>query len=766
MAINVRRFVLNPRAYLTPFLLLLVFHHLPILIAYGAIARPVDFKNCKRVKDLFVWFDVAFIAHLTAVALITLSTCVTLCSSVYRIRKPETVLILLLFVHYVGNSVWSLYGESAFPTDTSGCANDSETIQDAADHITGVQHFDFIVSVVIVCAASCSSYLCGVHTSDDIVEAEKRWQVRCMRMFRLFTCKSSRSHATDEDIFESLGKILGKFFVVRYKTAKYQGLQFNDLMFCLGLVSDAQREEREENEEEEQQTMRQFPQRQEEAKLKDLAYYGRLAVGMYGWPMFVWYTPLRWFKVLDCWSGCKRPRTSEQQVIDHDNAVTSNRASFLNYTGIDNDALVYLNCYNFVFSSPYSIVKDQHRRQLIISVRGSFSFYDFVTDGLAHIVNMDASELPADIPNANATATHYGMLRTARSLFKDLQEGSRKSLFWDFAVANCNTKRDNPWTIVVCGHSMGAAVGAILCVLLKTVFPNTRAYLYAPPMLFDPATAEWTKSFMTTAVYGDDIVPRLSIANVTRLRDEMITHFNAVAAERLIKVKYARKKSGSSIGSSKRMQRVAELDVDVTGRTEPVSSGDESPPVSTETRDSRAQTTHTGLLGMDFLHTADADNVQEVDVPGEIVHILTAKKARTCSCTMILGEQELTYTLRDAAYFRRIWTTSRAIQDHMVHHYDRNIRHLVANCLGYSLLEEREQLVIDVEPDENVSPPGPVVHSREDPKDGRPWITENEHSFDKIGDFTATPRHANKTDLIGEEGVQGDHPYQRVEDVA
>ncbi|CAI5723129.1 unnamed protein product [Hyaloperonospora brassicae] len=81
------------------------------------------------------------------------------------------------------------------------------------------------------------------------------------------------------------------------------------------------------------------------------------------------------------------------------------------------------------------------------------------------------------------------------------------------------------------------------------------------------------------------------------------------------------------------------------------------------------------------------DSTQEVDVPGEIVHIQAVKMARRCGCTVSLGEQKLLYTLRNASYFRCIWVTPRALQDHMVHHYDREIRYLVSDCMDFETPE-------------------------------------------------------------------------------
>ena len=85
---------------------------------------------------------------------------------------------------------------------------------------------------------------------------------------------------------------------------------------------------------------------------------------------------------------------------------------------------------------------------------------------------------------------------------------------------------------------MGAGDGCILAILLRKIFPDTRAFLYATLPLLGADTAVWAKKFAMTAVYGDDIVPRLSILYMAMLRDEMAIHYDAVANKPLFKVKY------------------------------------------------------------------------------------------------------------------------------------------------------------------------------------------------------------------------------------
>ncbi|KAG6964996.1 hypothetical protein JG688_00007435 [Phytophthora aleatoria] len=720
---SLKRIVLNPRAYLTPFVVFIIFHHLPMFLAFGLIDKPHEgYDNCDRLKDLFRWLHVAFLFHLVLACMMFASVVYTLSTRVYHERRPEGWLILTIFLGYWANLGWTLYGEAAMRTDTSVCGDTNwEQVQDRSDSIGYFQHFDFVFTVCIIMSGACTSYMCGVHSGDDAAEAEKRWQKRCLCCFHAFTCHKTVEYEGDDDLFETLGRVLGKFFVVRYKTNRYEGLSFTDLKFSLDLVSKVQKEEREHEAEGKAElaaqgipTVQHFAPDEEEKRLSDLAFYCRMAIGIYGWPIYVWYSPCYWFRIFGCF---KKPL--EEQVFEHDNFLHGNRASFVNYTGVKESDLVYLNCYNFVFQAPYCIVKDKTRKELIISVRGSMSFYDFVTDGLAQIVRMEPSELPDDIPYSFDTRTHYGMLRTARQIFKDLQEGTRKAVFWDFAMAKCSAggladDEETDWKVVVCGHSMGAGVGCILAILLRKIFPNTKAFLYAVPPLFDPETAAWTKTFATTAVYGDDIVPRLSIANMARLRDEMAIHYDAVANEPLFKVKYgvhgklkdlteerqqpvaAASPEPSSRGVLGGLPTVLETANSMNTGTSTVMDTSSGSFINNSFVGGSLTPTDFGASGVNVINRPSRDlsnatmitlpqedSSQEVDVPGEIVHIQTVKMARRCGCTVFLGEQKLQYTLRDASYFRRIWVTPRSLQDHMVHHYDRKIRFLVNDCMDF-----------------------------------------------------------------------------------
>lgn len=98
MAGTIRRIVLNPRAYIRPFVFLLIFHHLPLLIAYGWITPPNGYELCLPLYFQFDWMRGAFISHLILLFFLFMSLCVTLCSRVYRTHKSEVSCCFSLFL--------------------------------------------------------------------------------------------------------------------------------------------------------------------------------------------------------------------------------------------------------------------------------------------------------------------------------------------------------------------------------------------------------------------------------------------------------------------------------------------------------------------------------------------------------------------------------------------------------------------------------------------------------------------------------------------
>lgn len=91
---SLKRIVLNPRAYLTPFVLFILGHDVPIVLAYILLSKPVGYAQCARLQDLFQWLYVAFILHLILAWMMLATVVYTLTTRVYHERRPEVRVLL------------------------------------------------------------------------------------------------------------------------------------------------------------------------------------------------------------------------------------------------------------------------------------------------------------------------------------------------------------------------------------------------------------------------------------------------------------------------------------------------------------------------------------------------------------------------------------------------------------------------------------------------------------------------------------------------
>jgi len=73
---------------------------------------------------------------------------------------------------------------------------------------------------------------------------------------------------------------------------------------------------------------------------------------------------------------------------------------------------------------------------------------------------------------------------------------------------------------VICtGHSLGAVTTSLIAMILKYEMgkSNIIALNFAPFPIFSKSIAERTKSFITTVIFNNDIVPRINGANISKL---------------------------------------------------------------------------------------------------------------------------------------------------------------------------------------------------------------------------------------------------------
>lgn len=157
------------------------------------------------------------------------------------------------------------------------------------------------------------------------------------------------------------------------------------------------------------------------------------------------------------------------------------------------------------FSSPfdssrqaYFLVRDKKHKRLVLSIRGTWSARDILTDLCC---TGEDFETPSGTKHA-----HHGMLEAARGIATDVEEEVKTFL---------NTNQD--YQLVIVGHSLGGGVAAVLGTLWEVTFPGVHVYSYGCPCvgLMD---VEPTSSRSIVSVVGEgDPFSCLSLGHIANL---------------------------------------------------------------------------------------------------------------------------------------------------------------------------------------------------------------------------------------------------------
>ena len=179
-------------------------------------------------------------------------------------------------------------------------------------------------------------------------------------------------------------------------------------------------------------------------------------------------------------------------------------------TGLDDDDIIFTNFQNEIFQSPYYMAFDHAKKAVVLSIRGTLSLEDCISDAVAECE-------PFGVPGVEEAYAHRGMAKIARKLFIEIkQKGILKEVLkpgTEYAA----------YQLVVVGHSLGAGVGTLLSILLKEEYPGLICFAYSPPGATLTLNAcEIIKPFVTSVVLGKDMIPRMSLHAINTLRDEMV----------------------------------------------------------------------------------------------------------------------------------------------------------------------------------------------------------------------------------------------------
>ena len=236
-------------------------------------------------------------------------------------------------------------------------------------------------------------------------------------------------------------------------------------------------------------------------------HYVTFAMAPYSWPLYAYMNPCtcccRLLCVLQCCPCYQRARPN----VVKDNACFCYLAGVRQLSGLNEVDIMFASFENDLYCAPFIVSLDHEMQSVVVSVRGTLSMHDLITD-------LIASTEPIEFPEHPTFLVHKGMIKTAQTLKDKLEE---------LEILEKCFARVSRYGLVVTGHSLGSGVACVLSMLLRERYPELHCYCFSPTgSLLNHVAAEYTKSFVTSVTLGQDMVARLSVSTSHLLKEDII----------------------------------------------------------------------------------------------------------------------------------------------------------------------------------------------------------------------------------------------------
>ncbi|XP_065890024.1 diacylglycerol lipase-beta-like isoform X2 [Dysidea avara] len=248
--------------------------------------------------------------------------------------------------------------------------------------------------------------------------------------------------------------------------------------------------------------------------MKDIKHYLKFALGIYGWPLYLFINPLVGPVCLCAHLKCRAINRYAKDFA-HDNCCLASTTALELCSHLKDEDVIYVSYENEVCKQPFSLCFDHPNKAVVLSIRGSMSLRDALTD--MHISMKDITVDDDKYKNL-VTKVHCGMYRSAHNVMKQIDDRLKNVFASD---------KYHDYKLIITGHSLGAGVAAVLAVLYHSRYENLHCYAFSPPgSSFTLPLVEYSKSFITTIVYENDVVPRLTFRGLLYLKKNMVHLFN------------------------------------------------------------------------------------------------------------------------------------------------------------------------------------------------------------------------------------------------
>ena len=269
------------------------------------------------------------------------------------------------------------------------------------------------------------------------------------------------------------------------------------------------------------------------------ARFVRHALAIYSWMLYVYMAPcsgscrlcirctrMKQSCCVFCTSNDSRKNVKGR--ISGDNMCGIHEAALLQHAGLEQSDLIYAQFDSSFTHTPYCIIVDHKWKSIVLSIRGTLSLEDCVTDVLVEPKHLDEfAKRWGFYVDARNEYVHSGVLQCSEWVLEDL---SRHGLL-DSLLG-----KDFPdYRLRICGHSLGAGIATLLSFVFRSKYPNLLCLAYSPPGgLLTTNLANGCKDFVYSFVLDSDIVPRLSVQTMEILRDEVLEMIVRIRVPKII----------------------------------------------------------------------------------------------------------------------------------------------------------------------------------------------------------------------------------------